>query len=146
VAPAHRFTGRALPLGHPGAGLGETVTDSDGTSARLYEDAARNDLPEFLAWALVYQAESGDHAKVPLARSAADGIANPDLRARVQALAGGEPDGYPDGQWSCGGLTTKTESDDEVYALDRDDVVLDYVRCFRSAAPCGQLRPPSGYA
>jgi hypothetical protein len=58
-------------------------------AARLYEHAARSDLPEFLAWALVYQAESGDHVKVPLARSAADGIANPDLQARVQAL----PDG-----------------------------------------------------
>jgi hypothetical protein len=58
-------------------------------AARLYEHAARSDLPEFLAWALVYQAESGDHVKVPLARSAADGIANPDLQARVQTL----PDG-----------------------------------------------------
>jgi len=57
-------------------------------AARLYEHAARSDLPEFLAWALVYQAESGDHAKAPLARSAADGIANPDLQARVQALPG----------------------------------------------------------
>ncbi len=61
-------------------------------AARLYEHAVRSDLPEFLAWALVYQAESGDHAKVPLARSAADGIANPDLQARVLALPGGEPD------------------------------------------------------
>jgi hypothetical protein len=61
-------------------------------AARLYEHAARSDLPEFLAWALVYQAESGDHAKVPLARSAANGIANPDLQARVRALPGGEPD------------------------------------------------------
>jgi hypothetical protein len=46
----------------------------------------RSDLPEFLAWALVYQAESGDRAKVPLARSAADGIANPDLQARVAEI------------------------------------------------------------
>ncbi len=30
--------------------------------------------------------------QVALARSAADGIANPDLQARVQALPGGEPD------------------------------------------------------
>ena len=57
-------------------------------AARLYELAARSDLPEFLAWALVYQAESGDRAKIPLARSAADGIANPDLQARVRALPG----------------------------------------------------------
>jgi tetratricopeptide (TPR) repeat protein len=57
-------------------------------AARLYDLAARTDLPEFLAWALVYQAESGDRAKIPLARSAADGIANPDLQARVRALPG----------------------------------------------------------
>lgn len=60
-------------------------------AARLYERAARGDLPEFLAWALVYQAESGDHAKAPLARRAAAGIANPVLQARVQALPAGEP-------------------------------------------------------
>jgi hypothetical protein len=60
-------------------------------AARLYELAARTDLPEFLAWALVYQAESGDPAKIPLARSAADGIANPDLQARVRALPGRGP-------------------------------------------------------
>jgi hypothetical protein len=28
-------------------------------AGRLYQHAARSDLPEFLAWALVYQAESG---------------------------------------------------------------------------------------
>ena len=60
-------------------------------AARLYEYAVRSDLPEFLAWALVYQAESGDYAKAPLARSAAGGIANPVLQARVQALPAGEP-------------------------------------------------------
>jgi tetratricopeptide (TPR) repeat protein len=59
-------------------------------AARLYEHAVLGDLPEFLAWALVYQAESGDHAKVPLARGAAAGIANPVLQARVQALPAGE--------------------------------------------------------
>ena len=75
-------------------------------AARLYEYAARSDLPEFLAWALVYQAESGDQAKVPLARSAADGIANPDLQARVQALPGGEPDGRSRGK-RLSGMTTR---------------------------------------
>ena len=59
------------------------------SAARLYEHAVRSDLPEFLAWALVYQAESGDHGKAPLARSAADGVINPVLQARVQALLGG---------------------------------------------------------
>jgi DNA-binding SARP family transcriptional activator len=61
-------------------------------AARLYAEAARSDLPEFLAWALVYQAESGDHAKIPLARTAAGGIANPALQARAQALPSREPD------------------------------------------------------
>ncbi len=53
---------------------------------RLYQHAVRNDLPEFLAWALVYQAEYGDRAKIPLTRSAATGIANPRLQARVEDL------------------------------------------------------------
>jgi hypothetical protein len=56
-------------------------------AAQLYAHAARSDLPEFLAWALVYQAESGDRAKSQLARRAAAGVANPDLQARVQALS-----------------------------------------------------------
>jgi len=60
-------------------------------AAQLYEHAVRGGLPEFLAWALVYQAESGDHAKAPLARRAAAGIANPVLQARVQALPAGQP-------------------------------------------------------
>jgi DNA-binding SARP family transcriptional activator len=55
-------------------------------AARLYEHAVRSDLPEFLTWALVYQAESGDRGKAALARTAADGIDNPSLLARVQAL------------------------------------------------------------
>jgi DNA-binding SARP family transcriptional activator len=59
-------------------------------AARLYEHAVLGDLPEFLAWALVYQAESGDRAKAPLARRAAAGIVNPVLQARVQALPAGE--------------------------------------------------------
>ena len=59
-------------------------------AAQLYERAVRGDLPEFLAWALVYQAESGDHAKIPLARRVAAGLANPVLQARVQALPAGE--------------------------------------------------------
>jgi DNA-binding SARP family transcriptional activator len=58
-------------------------------AARLYEQAVRSDLPEFLAWALVYQAEAGDRAKIPLARAAADGVTNPQLQGRVQALACG---------------------------------------------------------
>jgi hypothetical protein len=34
----------------------------------------------------VYQAEYGDRSKIPLARSAATGIANPRLQARVEDL------------------------------------------------------------
>jgi DNA-binding SARP family transcriptional activator len=58
-------------------------------AARLCEHAVRSDLPEFLAWALVYQAEAGDRAKIPLAQTAADGVTNPHLQARVQALVRG---------------------------------------------------------
>ena len=60
-------------------------------AARLCEHAVRSDLPEFLAWALVYQAEAGDRAKIPLARTAAGGVTNPQLQARVQALAARAP-------------------------------------------------------
>ncbi len=62
--------------------------------AESREHGVRHDLPEFLAWALVYQAESGDSAKIALARTAAAGIVNPALQARVRtlyaALAGGD--------------------------------------------------------
>jgi DNA-binding SARP family transcriptional activator len=60
-------------------------------AARLHDHAARADLPEFLAWALVYQAESGDRSRVSPARTAADGVANPVLQARVRALASHSP-------------------------------------------------------
>jgi tetratricopeptide (TPR) repeat protein len=55
-------------------------------AARLFEHAVRSDLPEFLAWALVYQAEAGDRAKIPLARTTAGGVTNPRLQSRVDAL------------------------------------------------------------
>ena len=32
---------------------------------RLYQDTLRADLPEFTAWALIYQAEAGDQANLP---------------------------------------------------------------------------------
>jgi DNA-binding SARP family transcriptional activator len=55
-------------------------------AARLHTDAARADLPEFLSWALVHQAELGDHSRISPARTAADGVANPILQARIRAL------------------------------------------------------------
>jgi DNA-binding SARP family transcriptional activator len=55
---------------------------------RLYRDAVRTDLPEFIAWALVYQAEAGDDASAPLAGTVAAEVASPALRARAAALAG----------------------------------------------------------
>jgi hypothetical protein len=55
-------------------------------AARLHDDAVRYDLPEFLAWALVYQVECGDRSRIPLARNAAEGVTNPVLQARVRAL------------------------------------------------------------
>jgi hypothetical protein len=50
---------------------------------RLYRDALRADLPEFLAWALVYRADSGDPSAAALARSLAAEVDNPALRARA---------------------------------------------------------------
>ncbi len=55
-------------------------------AARLYDLAVRSDLPEFLAWALVYQSEAGDRGRAAVARAAAEGVTNPVLQARVQAL------------------------------------------------------------
>ena len=53
---------------------------------KLYREATRTNLPEFIAWALVYQAEAGDPASPPLARAIAREITNPALRARAEAL------------------------------------------------------------
>jgi hypothetical protein len=53
---------------------------------RLYREATRTDLPEFISWALVYQAEAGDPASAPLARAIAREITNPALQARAAAL------------------------------------------------------------
>jgi DNA-binding SARP family transcriptional activator len=55
---------------------------------RLYRDAVRYDLPEFIAWAVIHQAEAGDRGNLPLARSLAGQIANPALQARAAALSG----------------------------------------------------------
>jgi DNA-binding SARP family transcriptional activator len=53
---------------------------------RLYRQALRTDLPEFVAWALVYQAEAGDTASTPLARTLAGQVTSPQLQARAAAL------------------------------------------------------------
>lgn len=53
---------------------------------RLYRDAVRADLPEFIAWALIYQAEAGDRANLPMVRAVAAGVVNPALQARAAAL------------------------------------------------------------
>jgi DNA-binding SARP family transcriptional activator len=55
---------------------------------RLYQDALRTDLSEFIAWALIYQAEQGELASVPLARAMAGEVTNPALQARAAALDG----------------------------------------------------------
>ena len=44
------------------------------------------DLPEFTAWALIYQAEAGDPASLPLARAIAGQVSNPALKARAAAF------------------------------------------------------------
>jgi len=54
---------------------------------RLYQHAVRADLPEFTAWALIYQAEAGDPASPALAQALAAQITNPALQARAAALA-----------------------------------------------------------
>jgi tetratricopeptide (TPR) repeat protein len=54
----------------------------------LYRDAVRADLPEFIAWALIYQAEAGDQGNLALARATAKQVANPALQARAEALDG----------------------------------------------------------
>ena len=54
----------------------------------LYQDALRTDLPEFIAWALIYQAEAGEPAGLPLARAIAEQVTSPALRARAEALGG----------------------------------------------------------
>jgi len=61
--------------------------DRELAAARLYDHASRHDLPEFLAWALVCQAEAGDRHRVPLAVRAAAAVDNPVLAARARALA-----------------------------------------------------------
>lgn len=53
---------------------------------RLYREAARADLPEFIGWALIYQAEAGDPASPLLARAIAGQVSNPALQARAAAL------------------------------------------------------------
>jgi DNA-binding SARP family transcriptional activator len=58
-----------------------------GLARRLYQEAVRADLPEFTAWALIYQAEAGDTAQVPLARALASQIASPALQERAAALS-----------------------------------------------------------
>jgi tetratricopeptide (TPR) repeat protein len=55
----------------------------------LYKEALRTDLPEFIAWALVYQAEAGEPAGLPLARAIAQQVTNPALRARAAAALTG---------------------------------------------------------
>jgi hypothetical protein len=62
------------------------VVDAGTAAARLHDAAVRADLPGFLAWALVHQAELGDLSRIPLARTAANGIDNPQLQERIRAL------------------------------------------------------------
>jgi tetratricopeptide (TPR) repeat protein len=57
---------------------------------RLYREATRADLPEFIGWALIYQAEAGDPASPPLARAIAREVTNPALQARAAKL-GAQP-------------------------------------------------------
>ena len=55
-------------------------------AARLHADAMRMDLPEFVAWALVYQAEAGQRPNLSLVQALARQVSNPALQARASAL------------------------------------------------------------
>lgn len=57
-------------------------------AARLYDDATRADLPEFLAWALVHQAVPDDPRTLSRAKAIAQNVDNPALHARIRALTG----------------------------------------------------------
>jgi DNA-binding SARP family transcriptional activator len=52
---------------------------------RLYERSLRADLPEFTAWALIYQAEAGDPGALALAEAITRDVSNPALQARATA-------------------------------------------------------------
>jgi DNA-binding SARP family transcriptional activator len=60
---------------------------------RLYQDALRADLPEFTAWAQIYQAEARDFAQLPLARAVAGQVVNSALQERAAALSDRVKDG-----------------------------------------------------
>jgi DNA-binding SARP family transcriptional activator len=53
---------------------------------RLRDYASRVDLPEFLAWALLHQAQSGAPVSMGAVRRVAHSIDNPDLHARIGEL------------------------------------------------------------
>jgi DNA-binding SARP family transcriptional activator len=53
---------------------------------RYYQEALRWDLPEFIAWGLLYQAEAGDEASRPLVHTLAADLESPALQARAAAL------------------------------------------------------------
>ncbi|WP_433086659.1 hypothetical protein ACQP1P_13800 [Dactylosporangium sp. CA-052675] len=53
---------------------------------RLRADALRADLPEFVCWALLYQAEAGDPAGLGVARELAGTIDNPALHTRLHTV------------------------------------------------------------
>jgi len=55
---------------------------------RLYQHSLRADLPEFIAWALIYQAEAGDLVGLAAARVIAARVTNPALHERAAALDG----------------------------------------------------------
>jgi DNA-binding SARP family transcriptional activator len=75
-----------VALGHLEIAAGQQPDLVMPIARRLYQDALRADLPEFIAWALIYQAEAGDRASLPLARAMARQVTNPALQGRAAAL------------------------------------------------------------
>jgi tetratricopeptide (TPR) repeat protein len=76
-----------VALGHLEIAASQRPDLVAGLARRLYQEAVRADLPEFTAWALIYQAEAGDDAQVPLAQALASHVGNPSLQERAAALS-----------------------------------------------------------
>jgi tetratricopeptide (TPR) repeat protein len=99
VPDRYLWVSNYIALGHLEIAARRTPDAVPALAGRLYGDALRADLPEFIAWALVFAAESGRPAGdgspavggasgAALARSLAAGVSNPVLRARADALPG----------------------------------------------------------
>jgi hypothetical protein len=86
VSDRYRWVSAYIVLAQLEVAVATGAGDASTVAARLHDSAIRADLPEFLAWALVYQAELGDVSRIALARTAAVAVDNPALHGRVDTL------------------------------------------------------------